>query len=279
VALMASYPSIVPFLNIVPPPGYRLHQVLPLDRLAQQIRGESAILDIRRDVLLGGEVVDRRDETLILQNGVWANPGAGAYELDPIEGSDWLGGQSLGFVETRIAIRNGVFSWRREPGSYVVFSGAGRKTFLSDNSPKFSHPAVIQQIAAYGKWAEGYPACVVDPDRDADQSVVLINPYERPAVVTLEFEGLELTHRVRVDALTAKRIAFSKILDPVARCWSGQAFVSGSNRIVMFFVSHSMKNAANINTMEHSDPYRGASDWYPFTRALHFKFRTRNGLR
>ena len=276
---MANYSNLVPFLNIAPPPGYLLHQVLPLDRLAGQIQGHSAILEFRRDVILEGKLLNRREDTLVLKDDEWEEAGAELYELGPVEGVDWTVGQSLAFLETRVSIREATFTQRREPSSYVVFSGVGRKSFLSDNSPKFSHQAVIQQISTYGKWAEGFPACVVDPARDSDYSVILINPYERPAVVTLEFEGQVQTRKVRVGALAAQRVAFSSILGTEGLPWSGQAYVSGPNRIVIFFVSHSLTDPTNVNTMEHTDPYRGHTHWFSFTRALHFRVRSENGLR
>ena len=276
---MASYSSIVPYLNVAPMPGYRLRQFIPLDLLAAQIHQDSATLDVFRDVYLGGELVDQSKGTLVLENGVWKESDAGAFELHPVEGSDWMSGATLAFLETRTVARDATFSVKIEPGSYVVFSGDGKKSFLSDNSLMFSHPAVIKQVASYGKWAEGYPACVVDPNCDADQSVALINPYKRPAVVTLEFEGRSEKRKIRVAAQSAQRVAFSDILDPAALPWSGQAYVSGPNRLSVLFVNHSLKDPGIVTNLEHSDAFRGASHWYPFTRAMHWKYRTENGMR
>jgi len=256
-----------------------MHQVLPLDRLAQQISEDSAVLDLRRDVIHDGKLVDQREGVLVLKDGEWRDTGAEIYELGPVQGADWITGQSLAYVETRIAIRDASFTRRREPGSYVVFSGVGRKSFLSDNNQKFSHPVVIQQISEFGKWAEGFPACVVDPELDTDHSVILINPYERAAVVTLEFEGRAETRKVRIGARSAQRVAFSTIFGEQNLPWSGQAYVSGPNRIVVFFVSHSLRDPAEVNTMEHTDAYRGHTHWFSFTRALHFRIRSENGLR
>jgi hypothetical protein len=276
---MAFYSSVIPFLNIAPPPGYRFHQILPLDRLAEQITSPTATLDLRRDVYLEGTLVDRKEGVLVLRNDEWIETGAETYELDEIDGSDWIEGHPIAFIETRIDARDATFTRKREPSSYVVFSSAYRKSFLSDNNQKFSHPAVIEQVAAYGKWAEGYPACTVDPRCNADQSVVLINPYQRPAIATLEFEGITEKRRIRVEACSARRIAFSETLGSRYLPWAGQAYVWGPNRVVVFFVSHAYDDPAEVNTMEHTDPYRGHSYWFPFTRSLHWKWRSKNGLR
>lgn len=275
---MVDYPHFVPFLNPAPPPGYQMDQFLPLDGLKALLDRSSATIDIQRLVILEGEVIQSTNQTLTMREGVWDNPGGAEFRLSPVKGSDWSAESPLAYLETSVTARDARFAQLREPSFYTIYSGPDRKSFLSDSSMKMAHPAVIKQVAAYGKWAEGYPACVVDPHLDAGESVILINPYERPAMATLEIEH-HGTKRFKVPPLCGRRIDIRTCLDDTALPWHGQIYVTGPRRVVAFFVNHSLEDPTRVINLEHTDPYRGESLWVPFTRALHWQYRTRLGLR
>ena len=93
--------------------------------------------------------------------------------MDPVDGSDWAETAPMAYLQTTVTTRDSQFSQLREPAFYTVYSGPERKSFLSDSSQKFAHPAVINQVAAYGKWAEGCPSCIVEQECDAGETVVL----------------------------------------------------------------------------------------------------------
>jgi hypothetical protein len=275
---MPDYPHFVPFLSPAPPPGYQLTQILPLDGILAVLDRADATLDLTREVAFEGQIVQSDHSTLTLKDGVWADESAAAYQLDPVEGSDWSENGALAFFQTTVTARDARFSQLREPGFYTVYSGPGKKTFLSDSSQKFSHPAVINQVAEYGKWAEGYPSCIVEPDSDAGESVVLLNPYDLPAVATLEIEGLARRHKFRLQPFSGRKIDIAPLLDPSMLPWQGQIYVTGPRRVVTFFVKHALSDPTRINTMEHSDPFRGGIQWAPFTKALHWRYRAKLGI-
>ena len=137
------------------------------------------------------------------------------------KGSDWANGSPLGFMQTTVTIHNARISVLIAPGFYTIYSGPERKSFLSDSSVKMAHAAVIRQVAAYGKWAEGYPACVVDPEIDVGESLVLINPHERPAVATIEIEGHD-SIRIKVPSSHSRRVDVGEGLKNGALPWRGQ---------------------------------------------------------
>jgi hypothetical protein len=275
---MPAYPHFVPFLSPAPPPGYRSTQVLPLDAVRRVLDRNDATLDILREIIFEGEVVRSDSSALVLKDGVWTDPELGTYEIDPVDGSDWAVNAPMAFLQTTVTARDAMFSQLREPGFYTVYSGPGRKSFLSDSSQKFAHPVIIGQVAEYGKWAEGYPSCIVEPDHDAGESVVLLNPYEKPALATLEIEGVERRHKFRIQPFSGRRIDIAPLLDPTMLPWCGQIYVTGPRRVVTFFIKHALSDPTSVNTIEHTDPYRGETAWAPFTRALHWKYKTKFGL-
>ena len=231
---MPEYPHFVPFLSPAPPPGYRSTQVLPLKAVRSVLDRQNATLDILREVIFEGKIIRSDLSSLVLREGHWADEEAGGYELDPVDGCDWAENGPMAFVQTTVTARDAKFSQLREPGFYAVYSGPERKTFLSDSSQKFAHPVVIGQVAAFGKWAEGYPSCVVEPEYDAAESVLLLNPYEKPAVATLEIEGLEQRHKYRIQPFSGRRVDVAPLLDPTMLPWQGQIYLTGPPRCYIF---------------------------------------------
>jgi hypothetical protein len=271
------YSHFIPILSPAPPPGYRLDQILPLDLFAEVSDRTIADFDVERLVIMEGKELLSDTQTLRLRDGVWENPEAASFRLDPIEGSDWAKGSPLAFMQTSVTIREARSSVRIAPGFYTIYSGLDRKSFLSDSSLKMGHPAVTKQVKEYGKWAEGYPACVVDPEIDAGESLVLINPYERPAVATIEIEGQD-SGRFKVPSLHSRRVDIRECLDEASLPWRGQIYVTGPRRVVTFFVNHSLKEPTHVFNMEHTDPYRGETLWAPLSQALHWKYKSKFGL-
>ena len=275
---MPEYPYFVPFLSPTPPPGYKLAQVLPLDAIRSALNSDDATIEILREIAFEGEVIRSETNTLTLKDGAWGQDDSGIFEMGPIEGSDWGENAPMAYLQTTVTAHGGMFSGLREPGFYTVYSGPGRKSFLSDSSQKYAQPAVISQIAAYGKWVEGYPSCIVEPDLDAGESVLLLNPYEKPAVATLEIEGMDRRHKFRIQPFSGRRVDVAPLLDPAMVPWHGQLYVTGPRRVVTFFVKHALTDPTRINTIEHTDAFRGETAWAPFTRALHWRYRSQLGI-
>ncbi len=75
--------------------------------------------------------------------------------------------------------------------------------------------------------------------------------------MNIELEGVKKQHRVRIGAASASRVDFTSLLPADLDEWSGQAFVWGTNRVNMFFLSHKISEPHSITTMEHSEVYRG----------------------
>jgi len=275
---MANYHYFVPFLVPAPPPGFTNNQIIPLEGLRSLLDGLNARIEVRRELIFDGAIVQSWDDRLVLENDVWTETGAERFSLEPHADADWQGGSKIAYLETRMTVDGAMVSQLREPGFYTIFSGPDRKTFLSDSSQKVAHPAVINQVAAFGQWMEGYPSCVVDPDHDAGESIVFINPYERPALATVNFDGLETQARVRLAPFTAQRVSIADIITDAPKPWTGQIYVHGPRRVVTFFMKHSLSDPSRVNTLEHTDVFRGERLWRPLTQAMHWKHRTKLGV-
>jgi len=270
---MTGYRYLIPIVSVAPPTGYALEQVLPLDKLRDALGGPNATLRIARRVVRQGETLLRSEQELRLIGGQWQNVEASEFTLDNVDGDAWIEGGSLAFLETQIdLLSEGFFPTPFSQSFYVLYSGPGRKSFVSDNALKYGNTVTIQQIESFGQWLEGYPACEVDPNRDTDESIVLINPFTRPTVVSVECEGQDKITRRRIDAQSALRIACSSLIETSQLPWCGQVFISGRNRLVVYFCKHSLANPTRITTLEHSDPYRGEDASMPLTKYMRRRF-------
>jgi len=272
--------SFVTVVTAAPPPGYTLRQRLPLDPLRQACVEANETVRIERRLYRGGKEARHDVSDLVLRNGTWVDGGAASYDLSgAVDEMDWRSGVDVPFLETLIYAAEGRgFRTMFAPSFYTVFDSDSDKSFFNDNALKYANTVVIYQIEAFNSWVEGYPACAIDRSLDAGQSVLLINPHERPAVVSIELEGIPQVNKFRIGASSARRIDFAALLPPDRIQWTGQAFVWGTNRVNMFFVSHKLSAPHSITTMEHSEVFRGEHAYVPWLGEM-LKRLTRNRVR
>jgi hypothetical protein len=266
-----TFSYFIPTITIAPPPDYELAQVVPAGSLRAGIAADDTDLIIRRDVVIDGQITTSSEEVLSLRNGAWRNSDALEFRLASPGGSDWVSGRQVGYLETKITTASGdpVFRGNQFPNFYLVFASPVRKSFFLDQKLKFADPVTIRQIAAYGTWVEGHPACVVDARAGYDVSAILINPFERPAVVTFAFEGRAERPRRKIEPLSGQRVSFADLLGHDRAEWSGQVYISGRNRVLTWIAFHTYDDPRRVTTIEHTDAFRGGVRRFPFTQALH----------
>ena len=268
---MARYRYLIPSISAAPPPGYRMTQVLPLEPLRELLLpGRDAVVAVRRAVLRAGEVLTEDLRQLTLHYGEWTDPSVAEFTFDSSDEEGWRTEGDIAYVETAVSLETeGWFGDHFLPSFYTVYSSPSKKTFFSDNALKFGSPNVIKQIARHGKWVEGYPVVHVDPARDANESVLVINPFEKESFVKVQSVGEPARSvRRRVPALGATRVDLSRVLGDAVLPWSGQVFVSGPSRMVIYFAKHGVRDNTSITTVEHSDVYRGTATFLPATVLL-----------
>ncbi|MSO69321.1 MAG: hypothetical protein EXQ98_03445 [Alphaproteobacteria bacterium] len=254
---MPSFSYLLPAVGLGPPPGYRVSYALPIasirDRLTIPSAQVRAIHRLWRD---GTEIATRTAE--IQFDGPRSSIQEWVITIDDDGKADWDGGTGLSYWELELAVASpGGFSTNQPAANYTLFSGPRRKTFFNDNAIKFGDPVTIHQVRELGAWCAGYPCCGVDPDANADESIVLINPYHRPGLVNIELVGLPNIEKIRVEPMSARRVSIARLLGPTPYAWRGQVFVTGRSRLIVFFAKHALDDPSEMTTLEHPDLYRG----------------------
>ena len=222
-----------------------------------------------------GTSIYLKSVTLFFEEGECRNSEEAIFRYTEENHDGWASGDEIGYLETSVVLDEADQWFNRQSvaQNYTTYSAPDRKSFVSPQALKFADVVVIHQIRAFGQWLEGYPACRLNPDSDIDLSVVLVNPYERPALINIQFPDLQIKHRVRVPPGGAKRLSLSSCLNEEHFPWLGQVYVGGVNRIPCFMIHHSFANPYEIGKLEHMDPFRGEVQRLPFTRALHDRKR------
>ena len=61
-------------------------------------------------------------------------------------------------------------------------------------------------------WAEGYPSININYKNNTTYSLVIINPYKTNNIFTIEINNLKIKHKIKINALSVKRINFFDII-------------------------------------------------------------------
>ena len=270
---MAGYKYLLPLISICPPEGYRLHQSIPMKSMGDLIDQPKMDVRITRSLVLGDRALVEQEDIFEFRDSA-CDSQAARFEIEPPISNQWREGGPLAYLETQFEILgSGQFARQFPPDFYTIYAAPERKSFFSDNALKYGNTVTILQIQAFGAWVEGYPTSMVDLDRDIDESVVLINPFLKPAVVDIALEGIDKKVRARIEAQSGRRISLADAFD-LSDQWAGQVYVSGRNRVVMFVAKHSAADPSMVTTLEHSNPYRGEPTHLPLSQLLRQKIGT-----
>lgn len=259
---------MLPVVGVGPPPGYTVNYSLPITTIGDRLKTQAATVNVLHRLCRDGVEVSSRATTIVFDNG---RPSISEWEvaIEDDGRSDWASGARISYWEVDVAVEPpGAFTTNQPAPTYTLFSGPERKTFFNDNAIKFGDPVTIHQVRELGAWCAGYPCCAVDPAVDADESVVLINPYHRPAVVNIELVGLPTMEKVKVEPMSARRVSVAGLLGPDVRDWRGQIYVTGRSRLIVFFAKHGLADPGAVTTLEHPDLYRGEPTHEALTQRL-----------
>jgi hypothetical protein len=242
------YRYFIPTIHLGPIKGTTFFQRLPLELISNSIIGESCILEVNREIICDGKSIFIDKKTLEYFSSTWVN-------LDG-ESLTWQNNEydDLCYLETTINIIDGAVTDQHLPGYYVFYTNPSFKSYLSCGSYKYGNPRVILQIAEFRKWLDGYPCININREIDTTYSVIIINPYNRVSNIEIECPSLDIYKNIKVRAKAIERIDFANIID--LDIWSGQVYVYGSQRAIIYFVNHKISSFNNISTIEHPDPFR-----------------------
>ena len=85
-------------------------------------------------------------------------------------------------------------------------------------------------------WAEGYPSININYKNNTTYSLVIINPYKTNNIFTIEINNLKIKHKIKINALSVKRINFFDIIKN--KVWSGQFYIYGKRRAIIYLINH-----------------------------------------
>jgi hypothetical protein len=242
-----------------------------LEKLIKHMPHGNYTLSIERRHFYKSNLIKTNKSIIKLYENKWLNEAVATYKCNSIFKSkkEWKESYDLEYIETHVEIIKGggfknILSYT--PGTYAIFSGKNKKTFFSDNQYKFGETRTISQISQFGRWLEGYPDCFFSIKKNIDESIILINPY--PAKASIKVHFLDNIKSIKINSHSAIRIPLSSLLSSKISEYSGQIFVSGRNRQILFFLKHSLDDSSNITTLEHSENFRGEYTYYSMSNAI-----------
>ena len=180
------------------------------------------------------------------------------------------------YIETQINLLDGLgLKISTVPSFYVWYVNNRNKNFISCGNDKYGNPRVIMQMQEFGFWVDGYPAIKINKKEDIGYSVIIINPYDLKGKFKLEINELKIFKTIVVEPRTVSRVNLHKLLK--IDKWTGQIYVSGNQRAIIYFMNHSIKDDLSISTLEHSDPFRAELSYKPrfmyLREAVHRKLK------
>lgn len=265
-----SYSYIITSISLLPV-GYRCLFDPPLGGLAKQIIGGDADVEWTIRIRHEGEQLEETTRLLKFRNGKISGG-----DLTPFireASSDLLSVDKPGYFENSLAIASGepLFKDRKPLSFYTCYSAENRKSFLSDHAYKVASPPTIDQVAQYGAYTDNYSATWIDKSKDMDESIVLINSYDMPLVVTLKTSDGRTLPRKSVPSGSARLIRLRDLLQDGEESWQGRVQITATNRVITYDMRHSYADPSNISDYEHLDPFRADPTHLPAFQNLRFK--------
>ncbi len=236
-------------------PGYDCLVPVVAEAVEKRVTGSAGRIRHRFRVYYDGQISEEQIRYIEIQAGKIVGDHPEDFVWRDHENS-W---ENPGFLDNDFRVEDGdiQFAGNTPLLAYSFYSAAGKKSFLSDNAYKFSSPPVIAQISAYGRFVDTYSVVRLDRERDYGDSLVLINPYQKPILCSvLTMDGRKLP-RLRIPALSARYLRLESILQENESAWAGEIQLTANNRVITFDIKHALSDIRTISDHEHLDPFRG----------------------
>lgn len=263
------YKYFTPQIHLGPVSDYTFIQELPLKKIEKLIIGDNAEFEISRKVICNSNIKYHHKKNIFFKNNKWhaSHEASFEYKHTPEE-------KNLCFIETQVNLLNGKgLILPYIPGYYVHYIHSYKKNFMSCGNDKYGNPRVIMQMKEFGKWVDGYPAINVKKSKNTTYSLIIINPYEAPCSYEIEINSLNINKIVKLPPLSVKRINFYDIIKK--KNWTGQFYIFGKRRAVIYLINHAFNNFNVISTLEHTDPFRAENTYQPRYQFIKHKIHER----
>jgi hypothetical protein len=234
--------------------------------LGATLRGGQGHIALTWRVWHSGTCLMERVDRLRYERGRLVDVDPGPFLWRPRADSDLDGGYLEFAAET--ADHTPDFIGTEVPTQYAAYFAPGRKNFFTCVQYKFGEPRVIAQIAAFGRYVDGYPAVRLDRRKGLGESVAFVNPYKMPILTDIRTSDGRALPRTRIPALSAKRVSLNGLLRPDENAWCGSIQITGTNRVVAYTLKHAFDDPSDLTKAEHMDPFRADPTHVPAFRAL-----------
>ncbi|MDA9654981.1 hypothetical protein N9T15_00825 [Pelagibacteraceae bacterium] len=262
---MKVFNYFIPIIHLGPAFGYTYNQILPLERIQNLILGKTAELEICRKVFLNNKLLFDEKCIIKFKNKKWFNKEGASFEWGPSKDKN-----ELSYIETQINLLSGNgLKLSSVPGFYVNYTNPKLKNYLSCSNEKYGNPRVIMQMAHFGIWIDGYPAIHINLKKNTTYSIIIVNPYKIKSSFTLEISNLNIRKTLIVPAFTTKRFSLFNIIKKES--WTGQFYIYGKRRAVVYVMNHAFDDINKVSTIEHSDPFRAELTYQPRLQSLRNK--------
>ncbi len=159
---------------------------------------------------------------------------------------------SWGYAEISFEMSEPVFvKIIPEPGYAVLHTQQGSITLNPDM--KYANPRTIEQIKHYGKFSMLHSAVYVDSESGSGNSLLLINPYDRPLKARMMSDtGASISQMVA--PRTAELVDLAQIVE---NSRAATVMVTSTNRVITYDVKHGYGDQKRINSLDHLDTFSG----------------------
>ena len=252
-----TYNYFIPTIHLGPIHGYIFTQELPLHDIEKLIIGNNAKFEIIRKVLCNRIILYEKKSIIKFEKNKWKNHSAATFKWGPVKEKN-----DLCYIETQINLLNGDgLTSASLPSFYVNYISPNKKNFISCGNEKYGNPRVIMQMKEFGMWVDGYPAVNISVKNKTTYSIIIINPYKIVNSFTIEVNSLGIKKTMKVEALSVKKVNFYDVIKK--ENWTGQFYVYGKRRAIIYLVNHAFNDFNNVSTLEHSDPFRAELTYQP----------------
>jgi hypothetical protein len=261
-----SYPFIFPCIVHLPA-GYDCTIPLPYESVADRLIGGNGTVIYGVQVFCAGRMRAEWSEKLIFANGCLVGPPPDPFTWRDA-GEDWGGNSGYLEVSLQAADARPMFHARAPISFYSIYTKPGKKAFFSDNAYKYGAPPVIAQIAAFGKFVEGYPVVHIDRERDLGQTLALINPYKKVVSARVHTCDGRTLGPLKVPPASVRLVRLVELLRPREASWLGQVQLTANNRVVTYVMMHSLRSPCVLSDHEHLDVFRSDPTHIPAFQLL-----------
>ena len=200
---------LIPIITWLPP-NYDCTVVMPSAALVPQVRAEGGHAERYWKAMVRGEVVAEGVDAIEFRGGrVVSGPDVNVVWRAR---GEWPATGGLLEFGIRAIDDAPLFTARRLPSFYNVYTGPGRKSFLLCHAWKFGSPQVIGQIARFGQFVDAYPVIHIDRARDLGDSLVLINPYRKAILARILTQDRADLPRIRIDQMSVAMVNLADLI-------------------------------------------------------------------